>query len=608
MRCWNSLIAAAALMCAIPWMGAAVHASEFYVSPKGKDSHKGTKRSPFQTIQRAQAEVRKQTAEGLREPVTVFLREGVYELSEPLVFGPQDGGTDTFAVTYKAFPGETVVLSGGRQITKWKKSGDWKKGDKGRWIAELPDVKAGKWFFRQLTVNDQRATRDRWPNEEGALHVATVDDEVRRFTFDRPLPKESLGGQDAEMVVYEHWSVTRGLVTASDEKQLTVATPMGWIGHGECTTATPGKPVFIENVRAFLDQPGEWSLDRSSGVLSYLAAEGENPSKPSTTTVTAPVLEQILRITGTKGKPVRNLRFEGLRFEHTNFPLPSIGYRETQAAHYGTKTTEKTLVQPVAIECVYASNCAFERCGFAHLGASGIGLGQGCTGNRINACRIEDIGGNGVMIGWRGAGKLTTEGLDADWSDPSDAPVSNTVSNCEITRCGAESTGGVGVWAAFSAGTRIAHNHIHEMPYTGISIGFKWDASPTTQERCIVEYNHIHDAMRKLADGGGIYSLGFQPGTVLRGNHIHNVHRSAFCTGAPNNGFFVDQGSKAFLFERNVVYDTAGEPIRFNLNERNWHEWKDNFLGAEDSKKEGALEVIRSAGPKAPTSVDAKQP
>ena len=620
MRHWSLLIVAA-LVCAILWKVAPALGSEFYVSPKGNDAGAGTKNAAFKTIERAREEVRKKVAAGLREPVTVFLRGGIYELSEPLTFGPQDAGTDAFAVTYAAFPGESVVLSGGRRISNWKKDGTREKDGRrkedgnqkedenrkddgnGRWTANLPDVKAGEWFFRQLTVNGRRAIRARWPDEDGLLRIATVEDGVRRFTFNQPLPKENLAGQDAEMVVYENWAVTRGLVTASDEKQLTTAAPMGWIGHGDATTASPGKPVYLEHIRAFLDKPGEWFLDRGTGVLTYLAADGEAPANPAKTTIMAPALEQVLKIAGTKEKPVRNLRFEGLRFEHTNFPLPVFGYLEIQAAHYGTSMTEKTYDQPVSIECVYAEDCRFERCRFAHFGASGIGFGAGCKKNTVNGCVIEDIGGNGVMIGWRGAGKLKVgqEGtLDADWDDPSDAPTSNTVINCHIRRCGAESHGAVGVFAAFSAGTRIAHNLIHDMPYTGISVGFRWNTTATSQARCIVEYNHIHDVMKKLADGGGIYSLGFQPGTVLRGNHIHDVHRSAYAQGgAPNNGFFVDEGSKGFLFESNVVYATSGEPVRFNDCQREWHEWKGNFFGDKESKEEGAQEIIREAGPEA---------
>jgi hypothetical protein len=278
------------------------------------------------------------------------------------------------------------------------------------------------------------------------------------------------------------------------------------------------------------------------------------------------------------------VRFEGLRFEHTDFALPAIGYSEIQAAHFGSSVNAPTQVQPVAIECAYAEGVRFDRCRFAHLNNSGIGFGPGCRRNALVGCVIEDIGGNGVMIGWRGVGRLEpgAEGtLDADWADPTDAPAGNEVSNCDIQRCGADSRGAVGVFVAFSADTRVAHNVIHDLPYTGVTVGYRWNSTSSSQVRCVVEYNHIYDVMKTLADGGGIYTLGYQPGTVLRGNLIHDVHRSAFAQGAPNNGFFIDNGSKGYLFESNVVHTTSGEPLRHNDNQHEWHTWKGNAFEGE---------------------------
>lgn len=565
---------------AIPTLSAA----EFWVAPDGRDNNPGTRENPFATTARAVEAVRALVAATLEGDVRVIFRGGIYPLAAPLVFTPADSGSAQHSITYAAAAGENVVISGGRQISNLKPT----KGPK--WTAELPEVKAGRWFFRQLVVNDHRAVRARWPNEDGVLRVATVGDGVKSFTFDRALPDENFGGQDAELVVYENWSVSRALVKSSDAKRLATATAVGWLGHGDATTASPGKPAFIEHARAALDQPGEWFLDRATGTLTYLAAEGADPTR---TVAIAPVLTQLVKIAGTKEQPIRNLRFQGLHFEHTDFSLPSFGYSEIQAAHFGPNMKEPTHVSPVAVECAFAENIRFERCRFAHLNNSAIGFGAGCRKNAVVGCVIEDIGGNGVVIGWRGTGKLQTgaEGtLDADWADPADAPSGNEVANCVIQRCGQDSRGAVGVFVAFSADTRVAHNVIHDLPYTGISIGYRWNTTPTSQVRCVAEYNDIHDVMKKLADGGGIYTLGFQPGTVLRGNLIHDVHRSAYAHGgAPNNGFFIDEGSKGFLFESNVVYETSGQSVRFNQNQREWHTWNGNALdGAATSAIIGA--------------------
>jgi len=565
-----------AAFAALAFVTVTTHATEFHLSPAGNDANPGTRERPFATLARAMAAVRALVAEDLKGDVRVVLHVGTYVLDAPLVFTSADSGSAKHAITYAAAPGETVVISGGRAITGWK------PGDGSKWTAELAMVKSGQWFFRQLVVNDERAVRARWPDEDGVLRIATVGNELKSFTFDRALPQENLADQDAELVVYENWSVSRALIASSDQRQLTTATAVGWLGHGDMTTASPGKPAFIEHARAALDQPGEWFLDRRTGTLTYLARPGETPAQ---TVAVAPVLTQLVKIAGTKERPIRNLRFEGLRFEHTDFALPAVGYSEIQAAHFGPSTNLPTCVQPVAVECAYAEDVRFERCRFAHLDNSAIAFGSGCRRNAVIGCVIEDIGGNGVMVGWRGTGQLATgtEGtLDADWADPADAPTGNTIANSVIRRCGEDSRGAVGVFVAFSADTRVAHNVIHDHPYTGVSIGYRWDTTPTTQVRCTVEYNHIYDVMKKLADGGGVYTLGFQPGTVLRGNLIHDVHRSAFAHGgAPNNGFFIDEGSKGFLFESNVVHATSGESVRFNQCQREWHTWKGNAFDGD---------------------------
>ncbi|MDQ8194158.1 right-handed parallel beta-helix repeat-containing protein [Coraliomargarita sp. SDUM461004] len=578
-----TLLSFAGLFCGLP-----ASALEFHVAQLGDDESIGTIDQPFKTVSRAKAQVRKEIAKGLRQNIIISLHQGVYELSEPLIFSPEDSGTEVFSITYTAHKQDTVILSGGRQVTNWK-------ADKtGRWSADLPRVKAGKWFFRQLVVNDQRATRARWPNTDGDLSIETVSEDVKTFSFNQSLPSASLSEQNAELVVFQHWSISRGRVIASDNQHVTTATPMGWIGHGPHTTTVPERYSYIEHTLAGLDKPGEWFLDSTSGTLHYIPRQGETRSN---TIAVAPHLERLIVIEGTKDSPVRNIHFQGIQFEDTDFPLPDIGYNEIQAAHYGTTIDERIYVHPVAIECSWAEGIQFERCRFAHFNSSAIGLGPGAHNNSILGCQIEDIGGNGIMIGWRGKGEL--EGvlggrLESDWADPSDAPTGNEVSNCHIRQCGQDSRGSCGIFVAFTANTRIAHNHIHDMPYTGVTIGFRWSPKSSTQTNCLVENNHIHNVMKQLADGGAIYTLGVQPQTTFRGNHIHDVERRPEAIGWPNNGFFMDQSSSGFLFEQNVVYQTAGSALRFNESKHEWHTWKDNFF--ENQASEAAQAIIDEAG------------
>src|SRR5690554_1014262 len=118
------------------WITLAAPASavEFSVARNGDDRGPGTIAEPFATLERAQRAVREFTREGLQEPVTVVIREGVYRRVEPLVFGVADGGTAEQPVVWKAARGERVVISGGRPIEGWTAEPN------GLWWASVPRI------------------------------------------------------------------------------------------------------------------------------------------------------------------------------------------------------------------------------------------------------------------------------------------------------------------------------------------------------------------------------------------------------------------------------------------------------------------------------------
>jgi hypothetical protein len=115
--------------------------------------------------------------------------------------------------------------------------------------------------------------------------------------------------------------------------------------------------------------------------------------------------------------------------------------------------------------------------------------------------------------------------------------------------------------------TEVSSNEIRNLPYTGVSVGWNWTAAPTVCEGHLVTSNHIHHIMQMLSDGAGIYTLGRQPGTILRGNVIHDVAVNA--GRAESNGIFMDEGSSEMLVESNVIYNIAKSPIRFHKAGRN---------------------------------------
>ncbi len=545
--------------------------ANFYVSPHGNDDNPGTQSRPFSTLQRAQEAVRVKVAAGLMQDVDVVIREGVYSLTRPLVFGPEDCGSGRFKITYKAFPGERPVISGGRAITGWRKTPD------GAWYTMLPEVKEGKWAFRQLFVNGRRATRARHPNK-GYMRVEEVGSDRRtHFQFkagDIPVIQNLSG---IELVFLHDWSITRVPVKNIDQESRTV-TVQHQIG-GDARWAVMDwfekQPrYYLEDSSVFLDAPGEWFLDRKTGVFTYMPMPDEELSELQ---IVAPIAEQLLVVRGTENHPVRNLHFEGLAFAHTAWWPDDGVYWGRQACTYWSPATAQRNrphdpASPATVHFELAESCSLGGCSITHSGPSAVWIGSRCHSCTVSGCRISDVGGNGLMIGegqWRQ--------IDAKpWWDAAreQAAKNNMADNNLVEHCGQELFGAVGIWVGLAAGTTVSHNEIRALPYTGVSVGWMWwdpksrpEPRTTPCRENIVSDNHIHHVMQVLSDGGGIYTLGLQPDSFLRGNVIHDVPVNA--GRAESNGMFLDQGTGGFVIEENVIYNVTGSPLRFHKGWKN---------------------------------------
>ncbi len=110
------------LMSALTTMGTAEsQAAALYVSLSGDDSNAGTKAKPFATLQHARDEVRKLKQLGpLERQLTVFIRGGVYRITDTLRLTEADSGTERLPLIWQAAPGEVVRFIGGARLTAFK--------------------------------------------------------------------------------------------------------------------------------------------------------------------------------------------------------------------------------------------------------------------------------------------------------------------------------------------------------------------------------------------------------------------------------------------------------------------------------------------------------
>ena len=240
-------------------------AAEIYLAPGGSDANPGTKERPLATLSAARDAARNLKAR-TQEPISVLVRGGTYRISQPVVFRPEDSGSREAPITYAAIAGEKPVITSARAI------GGWKHGDRGLWAAEIPEVKQGKWYFRQLFVNGQRRPRARLP-QEGLHKVAAPADQPRRSFKFQPgqIDPKWRNRDDVEIVILQYWSEARQRIASIDTAQNVVRFTGDAFRPTEWSLGW-----YAENVFEGLTRPGQWYLDRASGVLYYWPLPGED--------------------------------------------------------------------------------------------------------------------------------------------------------------------------------------------------------------------------------------------------------------------------------------------------------------------------------------------
>lgn len=571
---------------------------DFYVAPDGKDTNPGSQDKPFATVEKARNAVREKIAAGLKKSLTVLIRGGVYARTETLAFGHEDSGTDEYSISYAAYPGEKVVLSGGRTIKGWTKG----KGE--IWTTEIPEVKAGKWRFRQLFVNGQRAIRARTPNIDDPtpwwkIQTSTIkphpnNDNATPVTLSVAHPIQAWkNDSDLEFIYLNNNDASRKRVGDINEKAqtFTLCPPHQWPspsmpGEFQICFPQPGHTGYFENALELLDQPGEWHLDRRTGVLTYWPRAGEDLSKAD---VTAAVVQgTLLAVAGTAEKPVRNLRFDGIHVEYVDWAMPAFGY----AAQFGCLqlTSDphfKVYWMDAAVQFEHARGCNFTDGGIAHAGGMGLVLLQGTTQNTVEGNHIHDLGGGGIGGGClrdRATSKWTPPPKEGDYERI-------RIANNHIHHCGVDYFASTGICVGMVRNSTIAHNLIHDLPYSGIVMSGNQDMAVPFAKNNAIEYNHIHDVQTVAVDGSGIYVSVLQasPGSVIRGNLIHDIHSNPFNPRQPWNspGLYLDGcwpevGCKTFQIENNVIYNTD-TPAFLHQCKKEDNVWRDNTFVEKDA-------------------------
>jgi hypothetical protein len=508
-----------------------IKAQFFFVSPSGNDHNPGTKEQPFKTILKAKESIQK-INDG-NKTITVYLREGVYALNEPLVFNQEDGAIHNGSVTYSAYNSEKVILRGSKQINRSYLKNITDEKTRNRIPAKLKDS-IFSIDLKSLSINHIQPYKDVFNDDGGIIELFMHEKRlpIARYpnTTDMTIKKVLIngGGQEAKNEdwadyyngktipklaprpgVFEYRDPrTSAWINALDHgvwikgfwripwqneavriskidtllQTITLAAPIpGGIGNKYTRPEGNGKePYWIINLLEEIDQPGEWAIDFKDKKL-YIYPD---------------------RIKGDLDLHIADLDVPLIQLNNTNhLAIKNLIVEENM--HDGIKITggEDNLIAG---------------CTIRNVTKNGITV-DGGKDHTILSNDIYEVGAGGIWL----------KGGDEN-SNPKVAANFKVINNhiykySQITKVYAAGinagfTGGGGGGHHNAVGMYIAHNKIHDAPHVGILYG-SWNS--------VFEYNEVYDYCQVSDDMGAFYSYDQSyrmGGHTFAYNYIHDTN------------------------------------------------------------------------------------
>ncbi len=561
--------------------------SEFFVSTNGDDQNGGTQEAPFATIHRAQRAARER---GL--PVTITIRAGTYSLGRTLSFSSEDSGISSGQVTYRAYPGEPVTLSGGVRLTC-----DWHPYKNGIMMCRLPQAAVGKLTFDQLFVNGKRQIRARYPNYDnsdpknftGYIRAASdLSDDIpnphpdpnedmsfssgapRGVRFDPSTFSQKSWERPGEAIIHiyqaMYWGNLQWQIKDIDREQHIL-----WFGHGgqqmgakwfeDPCHVNQNSYFYVENVFEELDLPGEWYLDRETSTLYYLPPDNLDLESAI---IEIPVLQRLVEFMGTQYKPVQHITLQGLRFAHTTstfletYEVPSLS---DWSIHRGG-----------TIYLQGARHCAIQDCFFDAVGGNGLFMNEHNRDNLVTGCKFTESGDSAICF----VGSLErTVGTQRNF------PYECSATNNLIHDCGVFGKQIAGVYISRAKRITASHNEIYNMPRAGICIG------DGTWGGHVIEYNFIHNTCRETGDHGPLNAWGRDKYWCLGQSHLpYTSHRSH------DAGLVKIDAMEPVILRNNFFKETSGWGLDLDDGASNYEIYNNLCLGVSMKLREGAYRTI----------------
>lgn len=488
---------------------------KIFVSTVGDDSGDGSEEEPLRTLEKA-IDVANEMREDSDKLIEILLREGTYSVTNTIkIINSQK---DDSLLKISAYQDEKVTINAGVDIPLSAMSiadSDFTnaiidKPNAGSVLqynlkdAQIEDfgeislrghlISDEKEAQAELSLNGEVQKLAGWPNGEyTGLIKPTDSNEYGKRTksgiangcsfqvnYDRPSqwskPEQAwLSGTIGPNYEFDYYPVSR---FDSEEKRV-------YLSRGALEKYYTEPYYRFENVPEELDEPGEYYIDRQSGMLYFYPPEDTPKDSVLTITMSTPTLDvsgkapnSMFRIENSKNIVFENLIFKGGR---------------------GSAITGKN-----------NSNIQFINCEINSFGENGIRF-DASTDIKISDCKIHDVGQDGILF--VSCGNYQT-------LSPSNIVVSN---NDIYNFARLERSYKTGIDFGYRCvGATAANNHIHNGPHAGmIFYGVNNDIYGNEFDNLVTEFSD----MDALYCNNSNYP--WERGNKIHNNYFHDIGKSS---------------------------------------------------------------------------------
>lgn len=505
---------------------------EFHVAPSGNDMNKGAISEPFASINAARDALRKSGEMG-KKICSVIIHTGTYRLTEPIVFGPEDGGREDAPVSYRAAGDGKVIITGAQVL-----SSTWRLWKNGIYRTRIRQTKP----IDQLFVNNQRQHLARYP-DFGAGFVSVDNDKSHRGNVAGFAPYEGCTPDAWDSGKVSEWKDPTGAFmhgmhyglwgsmhfrVLGKNKDGSLRYEGGWQNNRNSRAHNGYR--MIENVFEELDAPGEWFHDTKKGWLYYKPARDVDMSKARFEVVGQ--LKHLIEIYGEFKMPIatmdilnsgngltktvvkihetiRSVKF--LNIEGICFTGTARTFMETKEP---LLRSDWTIYRGGAIHLRGTEDISIVNSDFEELGGNGVFVDgynrrvKICS-NRFNSNGATDVNFVGSFSAPRdpafsyGQKQRQLDRVDTEIGPLTDEyPADCLVEDNLMTRCGRFEKQTSGINISMSSRISVRHNTISHTPRAAINI------CDGTWGGHIIEWNDCFETVLETSDHGSFNSWG----------------------------------------------------------------------------------------------------